>query len=67
MELTAVFTNKIATDAYRGAGRPEASFIVEANRRHHRAGIENGSCRRSSKEFPEIKRVSFWHRHWSFL
>ena len=29
MELTAVFTNKIATDAYRGAGRPEASFIIE--------------------------------------
>ncbi|HZS48750.1 MAG TPA: glyceraldehyde dehydrogenase subunit alpha [Blastocatellia bacterium] len=29
MELTGVFTNKVATDAYRGAGRPEATFIVE--------------------------------------
>jgi carbon-monoxide dehydrogenase large subunit len=29
MELTAVFTNKISTDAYRGAGRPEATFVIE--------------------------------------
>jgi aerobic carbon-monoxide dehydrogenase large subunit len=28
-EQIAVFTNKIATDAYRGAGRPEAAFIAE--------------------------------------
>ncbi len=29
MDVTAVFTNKVATDAYRGAGRPEATFTVE--------------------------------------
>ncbi len=29
MELTAAFTNKMATDAYRGAGRPEATYLVE--------------------------------------
>src|SRR5918992_4617975 len=29
MELTAVFTNKMSTDAYRGAGRPEATFVIE--------------------------------------
>src|SRR6266481_1628130 len=29
MNVTGVFTNKIATDAYRGAGRPEATYIVE--------------------------------------
>lgn len=29
MELQAVFTNKMATDAYRGAGRPEATYIIE--------------------------------------
>ncbi len=29
MNATGVFTNKIATDAYRGAGRPEATYILE--------------------------------------
>ncbi|MBI3992834.1 MAG: xanthine dehydrogenase family protein molybdopterin-binding subunit [Candidatus Lambdaproteobacteria bacterium] len=28
-EQVGVFTNKMATDAYRGAGRPEATFIAE--------------------------------------
>jgi carbon-monoxide dehydrogenase large subunit len=29
MELTAVLTHKMATDAYRGAGRPEATYLIE--------------------------------------
>ncbi|MCY4352495.1 MAG: xanthine dehydrogenase family protein molybdopterin-binding subunit, partial [Gemmatimonadetes bacterium] len=29
MNLTAAFTNKMATDAYRGAGRPEATYLIE--------------------------------------
>jgi carbon-monoxide dehydrogenase large subunit len=29
INVTACFTNKMATDAYRGAGRPEASYVVE--------------------------------------
>jgi carbon-monoxide dehydrogenase large subunit len=29
IEITGVFTNKMATDAYRGAGRPEATYLVE--------------------------------------
>ncbi len=29
MHCTGVFTNKMATDAYRGAGRPEATYIIE--------------------------------------
>ena len=28
-ECTGVFTNKTPTDAYRGAGRPEAAFAIE--------------------------------------
>jgi aerobic carbon-monoxide dehydrogenase large subunit len=28
-EVRAVFTNTVAVDAYRGAGRPEAAFVVE--------------------------------------
>jgi carbon-monoxide dehydrogenase large subunit len=29
MEARGVFTNRMSTDAYRGAGRPEATFVVE--------------------------------------
>lgn len=29
MNVTAAFTNKMATDAYRGAGRPEATHVIE--------------------------------------
>lgn len=29
LSLTGVLTNKMSTDAYRGAGRPEATFIIE--------------------------------------
>ena len=29
IEYIGVFTNKMATDAYRGAGRPEATFLIE--------------------------------------
>ncbi len=29
LELIGVLTNKMATDAYRGAGRPEATYIIE--------------------------------------
>jgi carbon-monoxide dehydrogenase large subunit len=29
INVTACFTNKMATDAYRGAGRPEATYVVE--------------------------------------
>lgn len=29
LNVTGVFTNKMSTDAYRGAGRPEATYLVE--------------------------------------
>src|SRR5437763_15420766 len=29
MDIVAVYTNKMATDAYRGAGRPEATYVIE--------------------------------------
>jgi carbon-monoxide dehydrogenase large subunit len=29
MDLVAVFTHKMCTDAYRGAGRPEATYLIE--------------------------------------
>ena len=39
-EVTAVFTNTAPVDAYRGAGRPEATFVVE--RIVHQAAVEMG-------------------------
>jgi len=29
IEVIAAFTNKMSTDAYRGAGRPEATYVIE--------------------------------------
>jgi carbon-monoxide dehydrogenase large subunit len=39
-EVTAVFTNTAPVDAYRGAGRPEATYVIE--RIVHQAGVELG-------------------------
>ena len=39
-EVTAVFTNTVPVDAYRGAGRPEATYVVE--RLVHQAAVEMG-------------------------
>src|SRR5215470_3605334 len=39
-EVTAAFTNTAPVDAYRGAGRPEATFVVE--RLVHAAGVDLG-------------------------
>ena len=39
-EVTAVFTNTVPVDAYRGAGRPEATYVVE--RIVHQAAVEMG-------------------------
>ncbi|MDH5287761.1 MAG: xanthine dehydrogenase family protein molybdopterin-binding subunit [Betaproteobacteria bacterium] len=37
-EVTAAFTNTVPVDAYRGAGRPEATYVVE--RLVHQAGVD---------------------------
>ncbi len=50
-EVTAVFTNTAPVDAYRGAGRPEATFVVE--RLVHQAAVEMGI------EQDEIRRRNF--------
>ena len=43
-EVDAVYTNTAPVDAYRGAGRPEATFVVErlVGRRRARAGDRSG-------------------------
>jgi len=50
-EVTASFTNTAPVDAYRGAGRPEATFVVE--RLAHQAAVDTGIAQ------DEIRRRNF--------
>ncbi|MEK6600481.1 MAG: xanthine dehydrogenase family protein molybdopterin-binding subunit [Candidatus Binatota bacterium] len=58
-EVTGVFTNKMATDAYRGAGRPEATYVVERmmDRAARELGMDPVEIRR--KNFPKPKEFPF--------
>ncbi|TMA11708.1 MAG: xanthine dehydrogenase family protein molybdopterin-binding subunit [Deltaproteobacteria bacterium] len=59
MEITGVFTNKMATDAYRGAGRPEATYVVERmmDRVAQELGMMPVEIRK--KNFPKPKEFPF--------
>lgn len=59
MNITACFTNKMATDAYRGAGRPEATYIVERGLDLVAAdlGMDRAEVRR--KNFPAANEFPF--------
>jgi aerobic carbon-monoxide dehydrogenase large subunit len=48
VESVGVFTNTIPTDAYRGAGRPEACYVLErlADRAADKLGIDRAEIRR---------------------
>ncbi|MFL6796701.1 MAG: xanthine dehydrogenase family protein molybdopterin-binding subunit [Xanthobacteraceae bacterium] len=48
VEVTGVFTNTTQTDAYRGAGRPEACYVLErlADSAALRLGLDRGEIRR---------------------
>jgi carbon-monoxide dehydrogenase large subunit len=48
VESTGVFTNTVPTDAYRGAGRPEACYVLErlADRAARELGIDRAEIRR---------------------
>ena len=50
-ECTSVFTNKTPTDAYRGAGRPEATYAVER--------IMDALARKVGKDPAELRRMNF--------
>ncbi len=58
MDLVGVFTNKTATDAYRGAGRPEATYLLERmmDRIAQELGVDPAVVRSKNlvkaKEFP---------------
>lgn len=51
LEVIGVYTNKMATDAYRGAGRPEASYIIERT--------VDAVARRLGMDPAEIRRRNF--------
>ena len=51
VEFTGVFTNTVPTDAYRGAGRPEATYAIER-------AIE-ALARKVGKDPVEIRRMNF--------
>ncbi|MGH9764688.1 MAG: xanthine dehydrogenase family protein molybdopterin-binding subunit, partial [Blastocatellia bacterium] len=59
MNVTAVFTNKMATDAYRGAGRPEATYVIEraADLVADELGLDPVEVRR--KNFPKPDEFPF--------
>jgi carbon-monoxide dehydrogenase large subunit len=48
VEVTGVFSNSVPTDAYRGAGRPEACFVLErlADKAARELGIDRAEIRR---------------------
>src|ERR1051326_6147575 len=59
MNVTATFTNKMSTDAYRGAGRPEATYVVEraADLVAAELGMDPVEVRR--KNFPQPNEFPF--------
>lgn len=54
-----VFTNKMSTDAYRGAGRPEATYVIEriVDLAARELGIDPAEIRR--RNFPKAKEYPF--------
>jgi carbon-monoxide dehydrogenase large subunit len=59
IDIVGVFTNKMSTDAYRGAGRPEATYNVERimDIAAHQLGMDSAEFRR--KNFPQPKEFPF--------
>ncbi len=59
INVTACFTNKMSTDAYRGAGRPEATYVVERamDLVAAKLGIDPAEVRR--KNFPAADEFPF--------
>src|SRR5215472_2560664 len=58
-DVIGVFTNKMATDAYRGAGRPEATYIIEriVDIAARELNLDPAEIRR--KNFPKPKEYPF--------
>jgi aerobic carbon-monoxide dehydrogenase large subunit len=59
INIRGIFTNKMSTDAYRGAGRPEATYIIERimDIAAHELGMDSLQFR--LKNFPQPKEFPF--------
>ena len=59
VEITGVFTNKMATDAYRGAGRPEATYFVERAMDLVAAELKKDPADIRRKNFPKLSEFPY--------
>ena len=59
INITACFTNKMATDAYRGAGRPEATYVVERAMDIVAADLKMDPAELRRKNFPAANEFPF--------
>lgn len=59
INVTGVFTNKMATDAYRGAGRPEATYVVERALDLVAAELKKDPVEVRRKNFPQPNEFPF--------
>jgi carbon-monoxide dehydrogenase large subunit len=59
IELRAAFTNKMATDAYRGAGRPEATYVIERLMDRVARALKLDPVKVRQKNFPGPKEFPF--------
>jgi carbon-monoxide dehydrogenase large subunit len=57
--ITGVFTNKMATDAYRGAGRPEATYMIERVADLVAAEVGKDPVEVRRRNFPQPKEFPF--------
>ncbi len=58
-EVIGVLTNKMATDAYRGAGRPEATYIIERAMDVAAAELKMDPVEIRRKNFPQPKEFPY--------
>jgi carbon-monoxide dehydrogenase large subunit len=59
VEITGVLTNKMATDAYRGAGRPEATYLVERAMDIVAAELKKDPADLRRKNFPKLSEFPY--------
>ncbi|HET7751397.1 MAG TPA: xanthine dehydrogenase family protein molybdopterin-binding subunit [Terriglobales bacterium] len=58
-EIVGVFTNKMSTDAYRGAGRPEAAYDIERLMDCAARELNTDPAKFRSKNFPQPKEFPY--------
>ncbi|HEV2385919.1 MAG TPA: xanthine dehydrogenase family protein molybdopterin-binding subunit [Candidatus Acidoferrales bacterium] len=59
VEITGVLTNKMATDAYRGAGRPEATYFIERSMDYLAAELKKDPVELRRKNMPLPKEFPY--------